>query len=513
MQLTYPFLTRLVKELKPIFEGAILDQLVLQDKGRTVMLHFKKEGNDCFWRFSLFSDFQSLGFPSAASVPKLHTPRFRQLTGLKVLSVELPFVDRRVRMYFEMEYMLEWRLYGSQADVWLFHEGKAIEAWRRATAEVLGTPMETALPERTEGEWKKKYSFLGAGLLAKINAQALAQNQPPEAMAEEWVQSLPYASIYVMDQEAAPKLTFWESEGEIRYQGLSALEALKELWSAYFELNGWVKQKALQEVQLKKKHHSLEKKKDQLRIAIQQVQAARPDSEVADILMASLHLFSEGAAFIETFDFYRNETIRIPLPNGKRPQEHAANLYRKSKNKHKQIEELERRLLQTEEGLVHITLSLETLTQIENAGEWRKWRGKEKKELAAIPDTAFQFKEFHLDGWLIRVGRNAKNNDVLTFKASSKNDLWLHARDVPGSHVLIRAVAGKLVPPAVLEKAAALAAYYSKRKTESLAPVILTERKFVRKVKGMAAGMVRVEKEKIIMIDPSEALKIKGVKA
>lgn len=501
MQLTYPFLMRLVKELKPIFQGAILNQLILQDKGRTVMLYFTQNGEEYFWQFSLFADFQSLGFPTFASIPKLHTPRFRQLNGLTLLQLELPFVDRRLRMYFEKDYMLEWRLYGAQADVWLFHEGKAIEAWRRATAEVFGTPMDLVLTERNEGEWKKKYSFLGAGLLSKINNQALAQLQAPDEIAEEWVQALPYSSMYVLEQDIAPKLLFWEGEGALLYQGTSALDALKALWAAYFQLNGWVKQKVLQEAQLNKQFHSLEKKMEQMRTAIHHIQAARPDSEVADILMASLHLYTDGAERIETFDFYRNETIQISLPKGKKPQEHAATLYRKSKNKHKQIEELERRLIQTEGALQLITVSLASLATVENPGDWRKWRAKEKKELTILPDSTFQFKEFHLEGWLIRVGRNAKNNDVLTFKASSKNDLWLHARDVPGSHVLIRSVAGKQVPPAILEQAAALAAYYSKRKTESLAPVILTERKYVRKVKGMAAGMVRVEKEKIILVD------------
>jgi predicted ribosome quality control (RQC) complex YloA/Tae2 family protein len=102
----------------------------------------------------------------------------------------------------------------------------------------------------------------------------------------------------------------------------------------------------------------------------------------------------------------------------------------------------------------------------------------------------------------IRVGKNAKANDEL-LRISHKDDLWLHARDVPGSHVLVKTKKGKNTPQPVIQRAAELAAHYSRASGEKLVPVMLTERKYVRKIKGSAAGLVKVEREKTILVEPS----------
>ena len=121
----------------------------------------------------------------------------------------------------------------------------------------------------------------------------------------------------------------------------------------------------------------------------------------------------------------------------------------------------------------------------------------------ASPLTADQlFKEVDVDGFRILIGRNARNNDLLTQRFAYKEDLWLHARDVTGSHVLIKYRAGKTFPRNVIERAAELAAWYSKRRTDSLCPVTVTPRKYVRKPKGLAEGQVLIEKESVVMVVP-----------
>ena len=110
--------------------------------------------------------------------------------------------------------------------------------------------------------------------------------------------------------------------------------------------------------------------------------------------------------------------------------------------------------------------------------------------------------EFEFKGFKIWVGKNAESNDQLTLKHSYKEDLWLHAKDVPGSHVIIKHQSGKPFPKDVIERAAQLAAYNSKRKTETLCPVAFTPKKYVRKRKGDPAGAVVVEREDVIMVEP-----------
>src|SRR5204862_822828 len=122
---------------------------------------------------------------------------------------------------------------------------------------------------------------------------------------------------------------------------------------------------------------------------------------------------------------------------------------------------------------------------------------EKEKQVQAVP-----YHEFFLDGYRIWVGKNAQSNDELTLKYSYKDDLWLHAKDVSGSHVIVKFQSGKNFPRNVVERAAQLAAYNSKRKNDTLCPVIYTQKKFVRKRKGDPAGMVVVEREDVIMVEP-----------
>jgi predicted ribosome quality control (RQC) complex YloA/Tae2 family protein len=100
------------------------------------------------------------------------------------------------------------------------------------------------------------------------------------------------------------------------------------------------------------------------------------------------------------------------------------------------------------------------------------------------------------------VGKSASNNDELTLKVAQKNDLWLHAKGVSGSHVVIKNQNNKPFPNEVIHYAAQLAAYYSKSKGSAMVPVIFTPKKFVRKPKGANPGQVFVEKEELILVEP-----------
>ena len=103
----------------------------------------------------------------------------------------------------------------------------------------------------------------------------------------------------------------------------------------------------------------------------------------------------------------------------------------------------------------------------------------------------------------ILVGKNAASNEKLTFAVGNKNDLWLHARDIAGSHVLVRSKSSRTIPRPVIQRAAELAAYFSKNRNNSMCPVIYTFRKYIRKVKGGNAGQVVVEREEIIFVKPA----------
>ncbi len=98
------------------------------------------------------------------------------------------------------------------------------------------------------------------------------------------------------------------------------------------------------------------------------------------------------------------------------------------------------------------------------------------------------------EGFAIYVGKSALHNDYVTFELGEKPDIWLHARGMPGSHVIIK-TGGRDVPPPTLEMAAGLAAYYSKGQTSTKVEVIYALQKYVRKVKGPHPGLVTFSQE------------------
>src|SRR5438132_11264934 len=109
------------------------------------------------------------------------------------------------------------------------------------------------------------------------------------------------------------------------------------------------------------------------------------------------------------------------------------------------------------------------------------------------------------DGFEILVGRTSKDNDYLTLKIARPNDLWLHAADYGGSHVVIRRPTRKEVPHQTIIEAAQLAAWFSQAKKDPKVDVHYTERKFVSKPKGAKPGLVRLERFRNITVEPKEA--------
>ena len=110
------------------------------------------------------------------------------------------------------------------------------------------------------------------------------------------------------------------------------------------------------------------------------------------------------------------------------------------------------------------------------------------------------------DGYEVLVGRAARDNDNLTFRVAQPNDLWMHAGDYPGSHVVVRNPTRKEVPHRTLIEAAQLAGRFSQASDDAKVVVHYTERKFVSKPKRAAPGLVRLSRFKSITVEPKEGV-------
>jgi hypothetical protein len=131
----------------------------------------------------------------------------------------------------------------------------------------------------------------------------------------------------------------------------------------------------------------------------------------------------------------------------------------------------------------------------------------ERARAAEKAATSLPYRRYRsTTGLEIRVGRGAAANDALTFKESSPDDVWLHARDAAGAHVVLRWQKEESPPARALEEAAALAAWHSKSRGSALVPVDWTRRKYVRRARGGAPGSVIVQRARTVMVRPDATL-------
>ena len=233
-----------------------------------------------------------------------------------------------------------------------------------------------------------------------------------------------------------------------------------------------------------------------------------------DILSANLHQIPKGLTEVELKNFYSEDldAIKIPLDPKISPAINAQRYYKryqKLKNANNLLKRQIRESKNEIEYLDNVIYNIDTSTEIYEIDEIKdelisegyiKRNTKKKIQKKKLSKPRHYISSDNID---IFVGRNNRQNDILTMKTTHKEDIWLHVQKKPGSHVIIK-TEGKEVPDSTLEEAAILAAYYSKAQNSKNVLVDYTERKHVKKTKGAKLGMVIYENFNSINVNPSE---------
>lgn len=232
--------------------------------------------------------------------------------------------------------------------------------------------------------------------------------------------------------------------------------------------------------------------------------------EYGDLLMANLNKAVRGMKSVRVTDFYHPEQAEtdIKLDEQKSPQQNAAKYY-KDYTKAKNAEEsLSGQIIRGEQELAYWESVIEELSRVSSEKEFEEIREeltpsrskKKVKEKAALPQRFISS-----EGIVFYAGRNNRQNDQLTMKMASKNDIWMHAQKIPGCHVIIDTSNGHPGEITLLEAAAA-AAYYSQGKNSPKVAVDYTSVKYVKKPGGAKPGMVIYDKFKTILVKPGISL-------
>lgn len=246
-----------------------------------------------------------------------------------------------------------------------------------------------------------------------------------------------------------------------------------------------------------------------------------------ELLTANLHDIKKGDTIANIVNYYDNSMVNIKLDPKLSPSENAQAYFKKYgkamntiKEKQPMIDSVNDEILYIDTVIDHLNRATE-MRQIEDIkeeligeGYFRMRLSKNKTRRSKASKSSVSNGKinnplvFNLDsGRKIIVGRNNKENDVLSLKMSAKSDIWFHTKDIPGSHVVLQTHGLKLAEieknfPEEIKTAASIAAYHSKGKSSENVPVDYTEIKYVRKPNGTKPGMVIFKNNKTIWVTP-----------
>lgn len=228
----------------------------------------------------------------------------------------------------------------------------------------------------------------------------------------------------------------------------------------------------------------------------------------ANTLLANLHRIKRGATSVELDDIYGGGKLSIPLDPALDPAANAERLFRRAKKLRASSVVAARRLETLRETLARIARDRAETDATDDIRELRTLAARHirpqfKREDSTDEESLFPRRFASTTGLDIIVGRNDRENDDLVRRAR-KTDLWLHAQYIGGSHVILRA-RGKQPPDRKsIEQAAAIAAFYSKARTSSVVPVVVTHVKYVTKRKGQGPGKVTYTREEVLFVEPGK---------
>lgn len=235
---------------------------------------------------------------------------------------------------------------------------------------------------------------------------------------------------------------------------------------------------------------------------------------LGDLLLANIANARREGDKISVIDYFDEKTpvVEIEVDNNISLTEAAEKFFKRYTKARNALAELSKRLDDLESQILNLKFQQENLEQaISEKDEQFLSDFLDEKPKANSP----KIKDKHAagfsgarqytssDGFEILVGKGSKDNDFLTFRVAKSSDLWLHAADYPGSHVVVKNPNRKEIPQKTLLEAAQYAAFFSRAREQPKVAVHYTQKKFVNKPKGAGSGLVSLSSFKTILVEPN----------
>lgn len=230
-----------------------------------------------------------------------------------------------------------------------------------------------------------------------------------------------------------------------------------------------------------------------------------------ELILACQYAIQAGQTELRAHYDLDGPALIVRLDPQRSPLENAQNYFRryeKAKNAAKDVPGL------IDEARLELSFIGQLESDLRNAANWPEiddviqilqarghWQGKQVRRIGGGRQGPLRI--VSRDGYVIWVGRNSRQNETVTFKRANPQDIWLHARQVPGAHVVIRND-GRRIKDALIAEAAAVAAWYSQRREDTSVPVDYTRVKYVKAIPGAGPGMVTYRNESSLTVRPRD---------
>jgi predicted ribosome quality control (RQC) complex YloA/Tae2 family protein len=507
-------LRKLTVELESLLKDSVISECFSQNK-EELILRFEIHRTSFYIKASLQPIFSCLSFSeNFQRARKNSVDLFEKIIGLRVIGFRQFENERSFSLILSNNFSLLFKMHGNRSNILLFENETLSELFKKNIKADIEIQLDKlnrdidwtfAAFEKFHENPSRLYFTFGKIVWQYLNNLGYSE----KTIDEKWnmitnVRSqLESGQFHITIIDGKPVLSLLPA-GKIVKAFTRATEALNEYFYVFTHAFTFEREKTWLITALQAKLESGKNYQQKTQAKLNDISIDTSYKIWADLIMANLHNIPPNSEKVVLENFYsNNHPTEVRLKKDLSPQKNAELYYRKSKNQQIEISRLEESLTQKQKEIEWTHTQLEKAIRVTDLKSLRALAAGIRVNANENNDKGSQvYHEFESQGFRIWVGKNAQNNDILTFKLAYKEDLWLHAKDVAGSHVIIKYQAGKKFPKEVIERAAQLAAYNSKRKTETLCPVIVTPRKFVRKRKGDPAGAVVIQREDVILVEP-----------
>ena len=522
----YLYLKRAVIELKSLLIDYKIIDVFSQEKDKSVFILEKKD-HQKYLIFNTTANQPYILLRSKYSKAKKNTyDFFKDLKYKNITGIKISNSDRIIKLSIG-EYSVLFSIRGAKTNLFLLKDNSVLESFKKIKEDDQNifekeiqnveyddrySPINTALESFNKNELKNIFPFINSFLLNEIKIRTNENTSLNQAVNDVF--------YGLMTDNIA--VGYLESKLRFIPESFVAANELSDkiIFDGYFEaLNHYLtsnyKKDKVDEVykiinsELEKKLSYLSNKINNLEDRVNKGSRENDYYKMGNLLLSNLHLITNDLDTIEVFDFETDNNIKIKIDKKLSPSENASRYFDKAKDEKKNYQISKVLFNQSKQeyfALLEIKSKFDQNTSLEDLRNIKEQLRIKDKILPKMNKEEINIKYYHYvieDKYHVYVGRDSKNNDLLTLKFAKQNDLWFHARGLPGSHVVLRIENSKeVIPKNIIKATASIAAYYSKAKTAGTVPVSYTFKKFVIKKKGMEPGKVLLLKESSILVKP-----------